>query len=116
MNQIKLFAIVLVCFALCSCVHEKCNCLREDEPGWLSRDQAMWAAQEILVKNGCPDAKLVDSERDALFIGKDCQFTFETADSTLRLVIHVNRKSGRAKIVQQIHLTQANPVPAPTVP
>jgi hypothetical protein len=72
----------------------------------------MWAAQEILVKKGCPDAKLVASES----AGKDCQYTFETTDSTLRLVIHVDRKSGRAKIIQQIHLSQANPAPAPAAP
>jgi hypothetical protein len=100
----KIVAIILTCFALCSCAnHHPARLQIGDDPTWITWDDAIRLAQELLATKGYPDAKCVSSE----VAGKDCQFVFQTQD-TLRVLVHVDRKSKHAKIVQWIHLKQSN--------
>src|SRR6185312_4348532 len=98
----RLFAIILICFAFCSCASHSTFDVTGNDPAWISQDYSIRVAQDLLTKKGYPNTHCISAD----VAGKNGRFLFDTSDSVLRVLVHVDRKSKRAKIVQWIHVPQ----------
>ena len=103
-STMRLFAILLVCSALCSCASHSTYDVTGNDPAWVSQDDSIRIAQDFLTKKGFLNTHCINAD----VAGKDGTFLFDTADPALRVLVHFDRKSKRTKIVQWIHMPQPN--------
>ena len=96
----RTLAIILACFAMCSCAsHPTVRLGVGDDPAWVSQQDAGILAQDFLAKKGYPKATCVSAE----VAGQHCQYIFETSDSGSRVLVFVDRKTKKVSFEEITH-------------
>ena len=100
MRVMRILAIFLACFAVCSCAsHPTVRLGVGDDPTWVSQHDAGILAQEFVAKKGYPKATCLSAE----VAGQHCQYVFETSYSGSRVLVFVDRKTRKVRFEEITH-------------